>query len=57
MLTGGKLELSSRLEVTFTEVKRMTRMMYTAITRRGSGGLRFLDVGMVTHISAPSSPT
>ena len=52
MLAGGKLELSSSFEVIFTEVKCMIRMMYVAITKRGSGGLRPPDVGMVTQILA-----
>ena len=39
--------------MTFTEVKCMIRMMYGAITRRGSEGE---DVGMVAQISAPPHP-
>ena len=39
--------------MTFTEVKRMIRMMYVAITRRGSEGRSSPDVGMITQISAP----
>ena len=39
--------------MTLTEVKCMIRVMYVAITTRGSGGLCPPDVGMTTQISAP----
>ena len=41
------LSSSSSLQMTFTEVKCMIRMMYVAKTRSPP------DVGMITQISAP----
>ena len=54
-LARGKLELSSSLRVTFTEIKCMIRMMCVAITRTGVWGARRSppDVVMATQISAP----
>ena len=40
MQARGKLELSSSLQVTFSKVKCMIRMMYVAITRRGVKGAK-----------------
>ena len=42
------LSSSSSLQITSTEVKCMTRIMYVAITRRSPQ-----DVGMIAQISAP----
>ena len=54
MLAGGKLDSPSSLQVTFTEVKGMIRILYVTITKReGSGERSPPDVGTVTQISAP----
>ena len=53
MLEKSLLSSSSSLQMTFTEVKCMIRMMYVAITKRGSGGPRPPDVDTLTQISAP----
>ena len=50
MLARGKLELSSSLQVTFTEVKCMIRMMYVAITRRAKPSRRWYGS---TNVSPP----